>query len=144
MTPRHDDTSGRPKFTTLATLCACLAGLVLGPPVAAGDDRAARAVGALAPISLDGRLDEPAWQAAPVADGFLQRDPDQGQPATEPTELRLLFDDHALYVGARLRDDAAGSDQCASSRAATRSPRPTASPSSSTRTTTGGPESSCR
>ena len=53
---------------------------------------------------LDGRLDEPDWQSAPVASGFLQRDPDQGQPATEPTELRLLFDDHALYVGARLFD----------------------------------------
>jgi hypothetical protein len=61
---------------------------------------------ASAPISLDGHLDEPAWQAAPVADGFRQRDPDQGLPATEPTELRLLFDDHALYVGARLEDDA--------------------------------------
>ena len=59
---------------------------------------------ATAPLTLDGRLDEPDWQAAPVASGFLQRDPDQGQPATEPTELRLLFDDHALYVGARLFD----------------------------------------
>jgi hypothetical protein len=55
---------------------------------------------------VDGHLDEPAWQSAPVAGGFRQRDPDQGQPATEPTELRLLFDDHALYVGVRLRDDA--------------------------------------
>jgi hypothetical protein len=63
-----------------------------------------RAGRAGAPITLDGRLDEPDWQAAPVASGFLQRDPDQGQPATEPTELRLLFDDHALYVGARLHD----------------------------------------
>ena len=43
--------------------------------------------------------------------GFLQRDPDQGQPATEPTELRLLFDDHALYVGARLRDSEPGEDR---------------------------------
>ena len=59
---------------------------------------------ATAPVTLDGRLDEPDWRAAPVASGFLQRDPDQGQPATEPTELRLLFDDHALYVGARLFD----------------------------------------
>jgi hypothetical protein len=43
-----------------------------------------------------------------VASGFLQRDPDQGQPATEPTELRLLFDDRALYVGVRLFDDDPG------------------------------------
>ncbi len=38
----------------------------------------------------------------PPAGGFLQRDPEQGQPASEPTELRLLFDDHALYAGVRL------------------------------------------
>ena len=65
-----------------------------------------RAVHSQEEIRLDGRLDEAAWQAAPVADGFLQRDPEQGQPASEPTELRLLFDDHALYVGVRLRDRA--------------------------------------
>jgi hypothetical protein len=69
-----------------------------------GADTPARALRADAPLVLDGRLDEPAWQDAPAASAFLQRDPDQGQPATEPTELRLLFDDHALYVGARLLD----------------------------------------
>lgn len=49
-------------------------------------------------------MDEPEWATAPPSDGFLQRDPDQGQPATEPTEMRILFDDHALYVGVRLFD----------------------------------------
>ena len=57
---------------------------------------------------LDGRLDESPWVTAPAGGGFLQRDPNQGEPATEPTELRLLFDDHALYVGARLHDGDAG------------------------------------
>jgi len=74
----------------------------------AGPGTTLHAARASAPIVLDGRLDEPGWQAAPVASGFLQRDPDQGQPATEATELRLLFDDHALYVGARLHDREAG------------------------------------
>ena len=63
--------------------------------------RAARATTA---IGVDGRLDEAAWESAPVTSGFLQRDPDQGAPATESTELRVLYDDHALYVGARLHD----------------------------------------
>ena len=63
--------------------------------------QASRATG---PVSVDGRLDEAAWAAAAVADEFLQRDPDEGQPATERTELRLVFDDNALYVGARLHD----------------------------------------
>ncbi len=65
--------------------------------------RAARVQGE---IRVDGRLDEAAWLAAPSAGGFLQRDPEQGQPATEPTELRLLFDDDALYAGVRLADSA--------------------------------------
>ena len=76
----------------------------VGPAPEAEPGTTLHAARASAPITLDGRLDEPDWQAAPVASGFLQRDPDQGQPATEPTELRLLFDDHALYVGARLHD----------------------------------------
>jgi hypothetical protein len=85
----------------LAQLAASSSAGALAPE---GETRPLLATRATAPITLDGRLDEPAWQAAPVASGFLQRDPDQGQPATEPTELRLLFDDHALYVGARLFD----------------------------------------
>jgi hypothetical protein len=72
-----------------------------GPP-------AVRAQRATAAISVDGHLDEAAWQAAKPVRGFLQRDPDQGQPATEDTELRILFDDRALYVGVRLHDREAG------------------------------------
>jgi hypothetical protein len=55
-------------------------------------------------IVLDGRLDEDAWRDAPPATGFLQRDPDEGRPATEATELRIVYDGSALYAGARLRD----------------------------------------
>jgi len=50
-------------------------------------------------ITLDGRLDEPVWiRATPAAD-FVQIDPDNGMPATEPTEVRIAFDGHALYIG---------------------------------------------
>jgi len=65
---------------------------------------AVAAVRADSPIDIDGRLDEPAWQAAPPAGGFRQVEPAEGAPATEPTEIRVLFDDGALYVGARLTD----------------------------------------
>ena len=55
-------------------------------------------------ITLDGRLDEPAWaQAAPVS-ALTQLDPDEGAPASEPSDVRILYDGQALYVGARLRD----------------------------------------
>src|SRR6185503_8866183 len=101
-----------PGTARLSRAALALAALALGPlaPAAAapGATRVLKAVRSAGEIHLDGRLDEAAWQAAPVADGFLQRDPDQGQPASEPTELRLLFDDHALYAGVRLRDAAPG------------------------------------
>lgn len=65
------------------------------PPVAT----AARLLGA---ISVDGRLDEPAWQrAAPITD-FRQFQPDEGEPASLPMEVRILFDDAAIYIGARM------------------------------------------
>jgi hypothetical protein len=55
-------------------------------------------------IALDGNLSEAAWSsAAPVTD-FSQRDPHEGAPATERTEVRILYDDNALYVGARMYD----------------------------------------
>ncbi len=56
------------------------------------------------PPRLDGRLDDDAWRAAVPVSEFVQRDPDEGQPATERTELRLAYDDRAIYVGVRLFD----------------------------------------
>ncbi|MEL6771820.1 MAG: DUF5916 domain-containing protein [Bacteroidota bacterium] len=59
-----------------------------------------------ATLSIDGRLDEGAWASAPVASGFTQREPVPGDPATERTEVRVLYDANAIYVGFRcyLRD----------------------------------------
>ena len=53
---------------------------------------------------IDGRLDDGAWARAPVIDAFTQRDPVEGAPASEPTEVRIVYDAQAIYVGARLRD----------------------------------------
>jgi len=56
-------------------------------------------------IVLDARLDEPAWQRAPVArDQFTQSWPNPGKPGTDPTEVRVLYDDDAIYVGLRMFD----------------------------------------
>jgi hypothetical protein len=63
---------------------------------------AARRVG---PIVLDAKLDESAWRAAAPVTKFLQTDPDEGQPASQRTEVRFLYDDDALYVGAKMYDD---------------------------------------
>ena len=58
------------------------------------------------PPVIDGRLDDAAWAAAQPLSGFLQREPVQGEPISERTEVRLLVDDEALYVGAWLFDRA--------------------------------------
>ncbi|MBI4455686.1 MAG: carbohydrate binding family 9 domain-containing protein [Acidobacteria bacterium] len=51
------------------------------------------------PITLDGTLDELGWQRAGPATGFIQQNPHDGQPPTEPTEARVLYDDRNLYFG---------------------------------------------
>ena len=62
------------------------------------------AVRADRPPTVDGRLDDAAWaQATPVRD-LLQSVPDEGRPVSESTEVRIVYDADALYVGARLFD----------------------------------------
>jgi len=48
---------------------------------------------------IDGRLDDAEWQLAPVQGRFVQREPQFGWAATEPTEFRVLYDDKTLYIG---------------------------------------------
>ena len=50
-------------------------------------------------IKIDGLLDEPPWSVAQPATDFLQEQPNEGQPASEKTEVRVLFDDRNLYIG---------------------------------------------
>ena len=55
-------------------------------------------------ISVDGRLDEDPWtRAIPISD-FKQFDPRSGEPSTEQTEIRIVFDEDHLYIGAELLD----------------------------------------
>ena len=68
-------------------------------------DRRLPAVRATGPIRIDGILDEDEWAGAPVASGFTQGNPNEGMPATFETEVRVLYDDEFLYVGAFAHDD---------------------------------------
>jgi Domain of unknown function (DUF5916)/Carbohydrate family 9 binding domain-like len=63
------------------------------------------AVRAPGPITLDGALDEAAWREAPIANGFIQNDPREGNPATYDTDVRVLYTDDALYFGVFAHDD---------------------------------------
>ncbi len=58
------------------------------------------------PIVLDGFLDDESWKRAPVATKFTQRFPDNGRPATENTEVKILYTDDAVYVGFMAYDSA--------------------------------------
>ncbi len=56
------------------------------------------------PPVIDGQLGDEVWSHAQVMSDFTQIDPDEGKPATERTEVRVLYDDRAIYVGVRLFD----------------------------------------
>lgn len=56
------------------------------------------------PIRIDGVLNEPAWSKASPAVDFVQSEPHTGDPSSEATEVRVLFDNRVLYVGAYLHD----------------------------------------
>ena len=55
-------------------------------------------------IRVDGRLDEAVWAGAAVLSGFTQFEPAEGRPATEPTEVRVLYSADAIYFGIHARD----------------------------------------
>jgi hypothetical protein len=57
-------------------------------------------------ITLDGALDEAAWQTAEVANGFLQNEPNDGEPASEQTDVRVTYDGGFLYIGVVAHDSA--------------------------------------
>src|SRR5881396_529887 len=70
---------------------------------------AARARAVITPPVIDGRLTDPAWLEATPVTGFVQRELHEGAPVTERTEVRIVTDGQALYVGAWLYDsDPAG------------------------------------
>ena len=65
----------------------------------------ARAAAVAAPPVIDGRLDDALWSGLEPLDGFIQREPSEGQAVSQPTEVRVGYDDAALYIGAWLWDD---------------------------------------
>ncbi len=61
-----------------------------------------RAVRLDAPLRLDGVLDEPVYARVEPFGGFIQQAPDEGAPATEPTDAWIFFDDESIYAAARV------------------------------------------
>ncbi len=67
--------------------------------------RSMRASRAKAAIHIDGKLDDADWANAQPSSDFTQSYPKAGDPGTHRTEVRVLYDDAALYVGVRAFDD---------------------------------------
>ncbi|MBL8309382.1 MAG: carbohydrate binding family 9 domain-containing protein [Burkholderiales bacterium] len=89
----------------LASATVALSACLIPPPPAF----ALQAIALTDRISLDGRLDEADWQRAPVSSNFIENMPREKQPARDRTEVRMLFDHDALYVGVRGFDAAPAS-----------------------------------
>ena len=58
-------------------------------------------------ISIDGNLNEPAWENASTASDFVMLEPDNGKaiPQEKRTNVKVLYDNDAIYIGAILYDD---------------------------------------
>jgi len=65
----------------------------------AGERPSLRAVRTTDTVKVDGVLDEAAWATAAVIDRFIQQEPQEGQPASDRTEVRVIYDAGHLYIG---------------------------------------------
>ncbi|MEM8489008.1 MAG: DUF5916 domain-containing protein, partial [Bacteroidota bacterium] len=57
-------------------------------------------------IAIDGMLDEDSWNTAALASEFQQYEPQEGAPASQQTEVRILYSNNAVYIGAYMYDEA--------------------------------------
>jgi hypothetical protein len=92
------------KQVLLLSIAAALAAPSLGAQVQSIE--AARVTAATGPPSIDGRLDDAIWAEAGPATGFVQLQPVPGAPASQRTEVRVVYSDDAIYVGMRMFDAA--------------------------------------
>lgn len=88
----------------LAAVCSCLLLLWAASATRAGSAEVPEYVitRAAGPVRVDGRLDEPAWKAAPRMQAFVTWD---GKPAPDITACRLLWDSRYLYIAFECKDD---------------------------------------
>jgi len=83
-----------------------LLGLFLANNLMASDvKRQLSAIRTQSHIKVDGRLDEPEWKDAPAATDFTTYSPTMGMPAAQRSEVRVIYNDNAIYIGAYLYDD---------------------------------------
>ena len=60
------------------------------------------------PPKVDGKLDDACWTQGEWTGDFIQREPHEGQPGSQPTQLKILYDDKYVYVAIRAYDPCLG------------------------------------
>lgn len=90
-------TSMRKSFSLIATL-------LFAGYFSIGQVRSIQAIKASDAPRIDGSLDEVAWQSVPVAKDFITNTPVYGRPSAFRTEVRIMYDNSALYIGAYIYD----------------------------------------
>ena len=97
-----------PILATVARVLLLLAlGLAIGAPVllvAQNSAPVANATRVEEAPTIDGILDDASWTGASRLGDFVQRDPFEGEPVSERTDVRVIYDDEAVYIGAWLFD----------------------------------------
>ena len=88
----------RKLFLFLALLCPILMSAAEAPKRGIAAERTQM------DIKIDGDLDEEAWVNAAIADKFTTLSPTPGNPSSFETQVRILYDDDALYIGALMID----------------------------------------
>jgi hypothetical protein len=92
-----------PKLFSFRIAAALILVAIAGTRCSAEEPRKSlRAVRAATPPVIDGHLDEAVWAQAPVASGFKVSSPELGKDPRRATEVRVLYDDQYVYIGARM------------------------------------------
>ena len=78
--------------------------IVLIPSISIGQSKSLVALRIEEKINIDGFAEEKSWKSADIATGFIERNPTEGNPPQQKTEVQILYDDNAIYVLARCYD----------------------------------------
>jgi len=83
----------------------CLLLFLMGAVPLFSQVKTLQAIKTTATPKIDGVLDDAAWRDAPIATDFIQNFPNYGQPASQKTEVRTVYDNEAIYFAVYLYDD---------------------------------------
>jgi len=96
---------GRPAFVSVLLLASAFPAFSQTTTRSQNDPRpVARAALREGEVTIDGRLDEAAWAKATPITELTQSSPDEAKPPSQRTEVRILYDAGAIYIGARMFD----------------------------------------